>query len=163
MIDYSSSRKRQQSTSKHYHYLHDKNLYKRKAIDFKVLGRRYPDTFNQFLFPANETNASASSGVADGRSVFGSSGEDRGRKRTLYHPSGGSEAIYQHSEQEGSEDSAVTLDFKDINACICLTETLLSNDFSVSISLPTNRLCPPVPNRLDYLCNLSDMFAIKME
>ena len=138
MSEFGSHLKPAQSKSNHYHNLHDKNVYKRKAIDFKLLARRYPDTFGQFLCSASTL-----------------------KRRRRYEDTGGG---FGGGDSFGQfeEDELTSIDFKDINATISLTETLLLHDFSVSVALPVDRLCPPVPNRLDYLCNVSDLLSTKL-
>lgn len=43
------------------------------------------------------------------------------------------------------------LDFNDPAAMVQLTKTLLMADFGLKIELPGDRLCPPVPNRHNYI------------
>ncbi|TVY54920.1 U6 small nuclear RNA (adenine-(43)-N(6))-methyltransferase [Lachnellula cervina] len=43
------------------------------------------------------------------------------------------------------------LDFSNPESVQQLTKSLLKRDFGLKISLPPDRLCPPVPNRLNYL------------
>jgi 23S rRNA (adenine1618-N6)-methyltransferase len=43
------------------------------------------------------------------------------------------------------------LDFSDPESVRQLTKALLHRDFDLSIDLPDNRLCPPVPNRFNYI------------
>ncbi|KAK2015925.1 hypothetical protein LZ32DRAFT_525717 [Colletotrichum eremochloae] len=43
------------------------------------------------------------------------------------------------------------LDFNDPAAVMQLTKTLLKRDFGLEIELPKDRLCPPVPNRHNYI------------
>ncbi|RKF84051.1 U6 small nuclear RNA -methyltransferase [Golovinomyces cichoracearum] len=43
------------------------------------------------------------------------------------------------------------LDFSDPNAVLQLSQSLLRRDFGLSLVLPFDRLCPPVPNRLNYI------------
>ncbi|EJD04864.1 uncharacterized protein FOMMEDRAFT_153997 [Fomitiporia mediterranea MF3/22] len=52
-----------------------------------------------------------------------------------------------------------TIDFKNVEAQRCLTEALLWRDFQVKFSLPEGRLCPPVPNRLNYILWLQDIIS----
>ncbi|KAI0424509.1 hypothetical protein F5Y09DRAFT_353345 [Xylaria sp. FL1042] len=49
------------------------------------------------------------------------------------------------------------LDFTDPAAVMRLTKTLLKEDFGLRISLPPNRLCPPVPNRHNYILWLKEL------
>ena len=49
------------------------------------------------------------------------------------------------------------IDFTDTNANIALTKSLLQHDFNVNVTIPDNNLCPPLPNRINYLCWLSDI------
>ncbi|KAI0869038.1 hypothetical protein GGS24DRAFT_506177 [Hypoxylon argillaceum] len=51
----------------------------------------------------------------------------------------------------------VYLDFTDPAAVMQLTKTLLQEDFGLEIHLPPDRLCPPVPNRHNYLLWLKDL------
>lgn len=43
------------------------------------------------------------------------------------------------------------LDFNDPAATMQLTKTLLKQNFGLEIELPDDRLCPPVPNRHNYI------------
>lgn len=49
------------------------------------------------------------------------------------------------------------LDFKDPKAVLQLSKTLLKLDFGLSLDLPSNRLCPPIPNRHNYILWLKDL------
>ncbi|KAJ3477454.1 hypothetical protein NLG97_g8835 [Lecanicillium saksenae] len=49
------------------------------------------------------------------------------------------------------------LDFKDPKAVMQLSKALLKHDFSLSLELPDNRLCPPIPNRHNYILWLKDL------
>ncbi|KAK4097688.1 hypothetical protein N658DRAFT_500200 [Parathielavia hyrcaniae] len=49
------------------------------------------------------------------------------------------------------------LDFTDPAATMQLTKTLLEVDFGLRLDLPDDRLCPPVPNRHNYILWLKDL------
>ncbi|KAG6000925.1 hypothetical protein E4U21_004876 [Claviceps maximensis] len=49
------------------------------------------------------------------------------------------------------------LDFRDPASVMQLTKTLLRLDFGIKIDLPDDRLCPPVPNRHNYILWLKDL------
>lgn len=40
-----------------------------------------------------------------------------------------------------------------------LSKILLKHDFNLIVNLDNNHLCPPIPNRLNYLCWLSDFVS----
>ncbi|KAK8128930.1 23S rRNA (adenine(1618)-N(6))-methyltransferase [Apiospora sp. TS-2023a] len=49
------------------------------------------------------------------------------------------------------------LDFTDPAAMMQLTKTLLKRDFGLKVELPDDRLCPPVPNRHNYILWLKSL------
>ncbi|KAL2002202.1 hypothetical protein VTN02DRAFT_425 [Thermoascus thermophilus] len=49
------------------------------------------------------------------------------------------------------------LDFSNPSAVRQLTISLLQRDFRLKVDLPEDRLCPPVPNRLNYILWLQDL------
>ncbi|KAK4184677.1 XAP5, circadian clock regulator-domain-containing protein [Podospora australis] len=49
------------------------------------------------------------------------------------------------------------LDFSEPASVMQLTKTLLTNDFGLKLELPDDRLCPPVPNRHNYILWLKDL------
>jgi 23S rRNA (adenine1618-N6)-methyltransferase len=49
------------------------------------------------------------------------------------------------------------LDFSDPESVWQLTKALLQRDFNLSIELPKDRLCPPVPNRFNYVLWIQDL------
>ncbi|KAK3399644.1 hypothetical protein B0T20DRAFT_166981 [Sordaria brevicollis] len=56
-------------------------------------------------------------------------------------------------------DSKNQLDFNNPAAVMQLTKTLLKLDYGLQIDLPPDRLCPPVPNRHNYLLWLSSLLS----
>jgi len=49
------------------------------------------------------------------------------------------------------------IDFTHNDALRALTKALLLKDFGVNVEIPADHLCPPLPNRLNYLCWISDL------
>ncbi|KAJ4359145.1 hypothetical protein N0V85_009474, partial [Neurospora sp. IMI 360204] len=56
-------------------------------------------------------------------------------------------------------DSKNQLDFTNPAAVMQLTKTLLKLDYGLQIELPPDRLCPPVPNRHNYILWLSSLLS----
>ncbi|KAI0456396.1 hypothetical protein F5B21DRAFT_502295 [Xylaria acuta] len=86
--------------------------------------------------------------------------EDRGEDyfRDLYL----TEPNFYHLGMKYSEFGAMLtdgayLDFANPAAVMQLTKTLLKEDFGLRINLPSDRLCPPVPNRHNYILWLKDL------
>lgn len=52
-----------------------------------------------------------------------------------------------------------SIDFQDPAALRTLTQVLLKHDFGLHVPLREDRLCPPVPNRLNYVLWLQDLLA----
>ena len=50
-----------------------------------------------------------------------------------------------------------SIDFADNNALRGLSKALLLKDFHVNVDIPEDHLCPPLPNRINYLCWISDL------
>ncbi|EED15582.1 DUF890 domain protein [Talaromyces stipitatus ATCC 10500] len=49
------------------------------------------------------------------------------------------------------------LDFSDPDSVRQLTKSLLERDFKLAVDLPDDRLCPPIPNRFNYILWLQDL------
>ncbi|PYH48897.1 DUF890 domain protein [Aspergillus saccharolyticus JOP 1030-1] len=49
------------------------------------------------------------------------------------------------------------LDFTDPDAVRQLSRSLLQRDFDLKVDIPDKRLCPPIPNRLNYILWLQDL------
>lgn len=54
-------------------------------------------------------------------------------------------------------DAAATIDFADPDAVRALTQAILRHDFGVYATLRTDRLCPPIPNRLNYIAWIQEL------
>ena len=55
------------------------------------------------------------------------------------------------------------IDWRDPEACHALTQTLLLHDFKLKWEIPQGFLCPPVPNRANYLHWIEDLLAGPLE
>lgn len=58
------------------------------------------------------------------------------------------------------ERTEAVVDWEDPAAARALTTTLLRHDFSLAWDIPLERLCPPVPNRLNYICWVRDLLLL---
>ncbi|KAF8486300.1 S-adenosyl-L-methionine dependent methyltransferase [Russula ochroleuca] len=58
-----------------------------------------------------------------------------------------------------SDNGLPTVDFHDETAQRRLTQALLYRDFDIQLEIPSDRLCPPVPNRLNYVLWLLDIVS----
>ena len=54
---------------------------------------------------------------------------------------------------------SVTLDFKDSACQRALTQALLKSDFGLDVDFPVDRLIPALPQRLNYIHWLEDIFT----
>jgi 23S rRNA A1618 N6-methylase RlmF len=52
-----------------------------------------------------------------------------------------------------------TLDWQDPAALLALTRVLLQHDFGLEFSMPLNHLCPPVPQRLNYVHWIAELIG----
>lgn len=86
-------------------------------------------------------------------------GKDEDYYRTLYHRELNFRALGKQDAELGAllSKGGSHLDFTDPQAVMQLTKTLLRLDFSLHIELPLDRLCPPVPNRHNYVLWLKDL------
>ncbi|KAF9525107.1 hypothetical protein CPB83DRAFT_897251 [Crepidotus variabilis] len=51
----------------------------------------------------------------------------------------------------------VTINFRDEVALRKLTEAIMFRDFGVKLKIPDDRLCPPIPNRMNYVLWIQDV------
>jgi 23S rRNA (adenine1618-N6)-methyltransferase len=51
------------------------------------------------------------------------------------------------------------LNFQSPSTCLTLTKALLKTDFGLELDIPDDRLCPPVPNRWNYVVWLQELLA----
>jgi 23S rRNA (adenine1618-N6)-methyltransferase len=63
------------------------------------------------------------------------------------------EALSQKDEEfrEIWMKSSGRLDFQDPETCRVLSKAILQTDFDLQIEVPDDRLCPPIPNRWNYV------------
>ncbi|KAJ6443183.1 S-adenosyl-L-methionine dependent methyltransferase, predicted [Purpureocillium lavendulum] len=98
----------------------------------------------------DKTRPSTCPDVSPGDANAQQAATDR-RYRELYT----SPPDFKDLSRRDPEFAAVTkgrdLDFNDPQAVKQLTKTLLKLDFGLEIELPDDRLCPPVPNRHNYI------------
>ncbi|KAI1293748.1 RNA N6-adenosine-methyltransferase METTL16 [Halotydeus destructor] len=55
------------------------------------------------------------------------------------------------------DNGNATLDYKNVDALRCLTQTLLRKDFGLDVVLPLDRLIPAIPQRLNYVLWIEDL------
>jgi 23S rRNA (adenine1618-N6)-methyltransferase len=61
------------------------------------------------------------------------------------------------SRGDHDEEEQTYIDFRDAQSSIALTEAMLEQDFGIHITLRQDRLCPPVPNRINYIAWLQEI------
>eukprot|EP00938_MAST-03A_sp_MAST-3A-sp1_P006758 g6758.t1 len=59
-------------------------------------------------------------------------------------------------------DGSVTLRFEDPKVSIALTRATLKDAFQIECEIPEDRLCPPVPNRVNYVKWLNELLSLKL-
>lgn len=62
--------------------------------------------------------------------------------------------------KEDPDTGRSTIDWKDPEAMRELTRVMLRHDFGIEWDVPLDRLCPPVANRLNYICWLADLMKL---
>ncbi|KAI1799673.1 hypothetical protein F4811DRAFT_565361 [Daldinia bambusicola] len=78
--------------------------------------------------------------------------------KTLYTEELDFRALGQHDpEFEAVLERSSHIDFNNPKSVMQLTKTLLKRDFGLAVDLPLDRLCPPVPNRHNYILWLKDL------
>ena len=70
-----------------------------------------------------------------------------------HHP----ELFEPYFEESGSRAPLARVDWTSSTFAAAVTRALLLHDFGIRCELPIDRLCPPVPNRLNYLCWLREL------
>jgi 23S rRNA (adenine1618-N6)-methyltransferase len=50
------------------------------------------------------------------------------------------------------------LDWTNQEFCNAFTSSLMLEFFNISLTVPKDHICPPLPNRINYLCWLSDLY-----
>ncbi|KAI9285370.1 hypothetical protein BC943DRAFT_360465 [Umbelopsis sp. AD052] len=58
-----------------------------------------------------------------------------------------------------SENDSAYIDFKNAEASRALTKCLFKKDFDLDVDIPENTLCPPIPNRLNYILWIEDLLS----
>ncbi|KAJ2958773.1 hypothetical protein NQZ79_g5684 [Umbelopsis isabellina] len=64
----------------------------------------------------------------------------------------------RRSVKYGANGSAY-IDFKNSDASRALTKCLFKKDFGLDVDIPENTLCPPIPNRLNYVLWIEDLLS----
>ena len=65
---------------------------------------------------------------------------------------------------EDPDTGRATIDWKDPSSMRELTRVMLVHDFDIlDWDVPLDRLCPPVANRLNYICWLSDLMKLSKQ
>lgn len=60
-------------------------------------------------------------------------------------------------KSDNGQDEIVYIDFRDADSSIALTEAMLEHDFGIHVSLRNDRLCPAIPNRINYIAWLQEI------
>jgi len=63
------------------------------------------------------------------------------------------------TERSSSSGSFGTVDWQNGESLLALTRVLLLHDFGLRFSMPLNHLCPPVPQRLNYIHWVAELAA----
>ncbi|KAI1474337.1 hypothetical protein F4774DRAFT_414967 [Daldinia eschscholtzii] len=78
--------------------------------------------------------------------------------KTLYTEELDFRVLGQHDpEFEAALERGSHLNFNNPKSVMQLTKTLLKRDFDLTVDLPMDRLCPPIPNRHNYILWLKDL------
>ena len=66
--------------------------------------------------------------------------------------------LQQHVKRQ--QNGKASIDFRDSQACKCLTKALLKHDFGITWTIPDGQLVPPLANRANYIHWLEDLLAL---
>ncbi|KAI5923561.1 hypothetical protein F4810DRAFT_198996 [Camillea tinctor] len=117
--------------------------------------RKYSGNQVQLTGPCNRLDT-----IRDENQTFDA--RDKYRNEDYYQSLYDSELDFRLLAQQDRHFGAVLkrgshLDFSDPTSVMQLTKTLLKLDFGIEVDLPTDRLCPPVPNRHNYILWLKNL------
>lgn len=115
-----------------------RNPYRESGPDFAKLAEALPNLLGPHLRRHGEAKQ-VSSDVAETRD--------------------GNEPLQRNIDRS----ARLTIDFKDPAALRDLNQATLQRDFGIVAQQPHDRLCPPIPNRLNYLLWLQDVLTATLD
>jgi predicted RNA methylase len=150
------------SSGSSYDNLHHKSPYFKRPPNFYQLFKTYPQLF------CKEQGINAVD-ITPRKKVV-SEGKDGMHGQTDIHTMDEDVTDFPTTETNKDDDSdsislwvdhkhkRCRINWKNIPVMKALTQAMLLQDFQLSIHFPDQYLIPPLPNRINYLCWLSDLF-----
>jgi len=62
-------------------------------------------------------------------------------------------------ERRSSSGAYGTMNWQDPESLLAVTRVLLRHDFGLTFDMPLNHLCPPVPQRLNYIHWIAELIG----